>query len=88
MGWSNIRKGMQIYLNTFKTILLTYLQHKYVGRHIRNILFSTTSSAHQKDKVLRDGDFFHATIKDSDQWARLNQILIREGADARTLGQI
>ena len=41
-----IPKEMQIDLNIFRTIHVTYLQQDYVGRHIHNSLFSTTSSAH------------------------------------------
>ena len=32
-----IPKDMQIYLNIFRTILVTYLQKNYVGRHIKTV---------------------------------------------------
>ena len=56
-------QGREDLFNIFRTRLVTYLQHKSVGRHIRNSLFSTTSAAHYKDKVFLDGEFLHATIK-------------------------
>ena len=52
-----IPKDMEIYLNIFRTILVTDLQHKYVGRHTHNRLFSTKLCAHYKDKVFSYGDF-------------------------------
>ena len=63
-----IPKDMQIYLNIFRTILVTYLQQNYVGRHTRNILFSTTCYAHYKDKNFPCDECLHAIIKDSAQW--------------------
>ena len=56
---------MHIDLNIFRTIPVTDLRHKYLGRHTRNSLFSTTSAAHYKDKVFPDGECLHATIKDN-----------------------
>ena len=58
-----IPKDMNIDLNISRTRLVTYLQQKSVGIHIRNILFITASAAHYKDKVFPDGEFLHATIK-------------------------
>ena len=58
---------MQIDLNIFRMRLVIYLQHKYVGRHTRNILFSTTSGAYYKDNMFTDGECLHATIKDATQ---------------------
>ena len=43
---------MYIYLNIFITKLVRDLQQKYVGRHTRKILYSTTRDAHYKDKYL------------------------------------
>ena len=62
-----IPKDMQIYLNIFRTILVTYLQQKYVGRHTRNILFSTTCYAHYKDEIFPCDECLHAIIKYSAQ---------------------
>ena len=50
-----IQKDVNIDLNTFRTILVTYLQQTYVTRHTHNRLFITTSAAHYKDKVFPDG---------------------------------
>ena len=58
---------MQIVLNRFRTILVTYLQQNPVGRHTYNSLFSTKSDAHYKDKMFLYGEFLHATIKYEDQ---------------------
>ena len=60
-------KYMQIYLNRFRTIILIYLQHKYFGRHKRNILFITTSDENSKYIVFPEGAFFCATIRDAAQ---------------------
>ena len=60
-----IPKDIRVYLNIFRTILVTYLQQRYFGIHIRNSLFSTKSSAHYKDKVFPDSEFLDATIKDA-----------------------
>ena len=62
-----IPKNMHIDLNISRTRIVTYLQHKYVGRHTRNILFSSTSAAHYKDKLFPYGEYLHATMKDSAQ---------------------
>ena len=62
-----ILKDMHIDLNRFITGLVIYLEQKSVGRHTRNSLFSTTSDAHYKDKVLTYGEILHATIKDAAQ---------------------
>ena len=45
----NIPKYMQIDLKILRTIIVIYLQHKYIGRHTHKILFSTTSATHDKD---------------------------------------
>ena len=63
-----IHKGINIDLNIFKTILVTNLQQKSVGRHTRNSLFSTTSNAHYKYKVFPDGGCLHGTIKYAAQY--------------------
>ena len=62
-----IPKDVYIDSNIFRTRRVPYLQQKYVKSHTRNSLFSTTSSTHYKEKVFPDGDFLHATIKDSDK---------------------
>ena len=49
-----IIKDMHIGLNIFRTILVTDLQQKSVGRHTHKSLFSSTSAAHYKDKVFPD----------------------------------
>ena len=48
-------KDMQIDLNIYITTLVIDLQHNSVGRYTRNILFSTKSAAHYKDKVFTYG---------------------------------
>ena len=53
-------------LNASIPILVTDLQHKFIGRHINKSLFSTTSAAYYKYKVFRDGECLYATIKDAD----------------------
>ena len=58
-----IPKDMQIDLNIFRIIIITYLQQKSVGRHTWNSLFITTSDPHYKDKVFPDCECLHATIK-------------------------
>ena len=58
-----ITKDMYIDLNRFRKILVTYLQHNYVGRYTYNIIFSTTTAAHHKYKLFPDGECLHATIK-------------------------
>ena len=50
-----IPKDIHIYLNKFRTRLVTYLQQNSVGRHKNNSLFSTSSSPHYKYKVYPDG---------------------------------
>ena len=62
-----IPKDIQIDLNRFRTRLLTDLQNNYVGRHTHNILFSTTTAAHNKEKVFPDGEYLPDTIKYSAQ---------------------
>ena len=46
-----ITKDTRIYLNIFKTKVLTDLQHKYVGIHLQNSGYSTTSATHYKEKL-------------------------------------
>ena len=43
---------MHIYLNRFIKNIVRDLQQKYVGRHTRKILYSTTRDAHYMDKYL------------------------------------
>ena len=62
-----IPKYMHIGLNIFRTIIVTYLQQKYVGIHMHNILFNTTSDSYYKDILFPDGEFLLVTIKDSVQ---------------------
>ena len=45
------------------TIVVTYLEHKSVGRHKRNSLFTTKSAAHLKDKIFPYGECLHTNIK-------------------------
>ena len=59
---------MQIDSNRIIKIIVIYLQQKYIGRHTRKILFSTTNAAHYKDKVFPYGECLHATIKYEVQW--------------------
>ena len=63
-----IPKGIQLYLNIFRTRLITYPQQKCFGRHTRKNLSITTSALHQKDKVFPYGGFLHDTIKDVAQY--------------------
>ena len=62
-----IPKDMKIYLNRFRTILVTDLHQKYVGSHKHNSLFSTTSASYYKYNMLTYGEFLYANIKDADQ---------------------
>ena len=62
-----IPKDMQIALNRPRKIFVTYLKHKYVGRHTCNSLFSTTSAEHYKDTNFPVGECLHANIKDAAQ---------------------
>ena len=58
---------MQIVLNRFRTILVTYLQQNSVGGHTYKSLFITKSDAHYKDIMFLDGDCLHTAIKDASQ---------------------
>ena len=60
---------MHIDLNIFRTIIVTDLQHKSVGRHRQNCLFSTTSAVHYNDIVFKYGECLHATIKDNSRYS-------------------
>ena len=53
-----IPKDMKIYLNRFRTILVTDLHQKYVGSHKHNSLFSTTSASYYKYNMLTYGEFY------------------------------
>ena len=59
--------NMQFDLNRFRTIIVIYLQQKFIRIHTSNSLFSTTSAAYYKDKLFPDGEFLNTTIKDVDQ---------------------
>ena len=62
-----IPKYINIYLNRFRTNIVTYLQDKYVGIQTYNSSYSTKSDSYYKQKVFPDGECLHATIKDVSQ---------------------
>ena len=60
-----IKKDTQIDLNRSRTRLVIDLQHKSVGRHTCNSLFSATSAAYYKGKIFLDGESLHTTINNA-----------------------
>ena len=62
-----IKKDTQIDLNRSRTRLVIDLQHKSVGRHTCNSLFSTKSAAYYKDILLPNVEYLYTTIKDAVQ---------------------
>ena len=65
---------MHIDLNIFIIKLVSDLQQKSVGRHMRNSAYITTISEHYKDKLFPDGECLHATIKVAAQCISCNHI--------------
>ena len=60
-----ILRDTKIDFKIFRTKIVKDLQHKSVGRHTRNITYSTKSAAQYKEKLFPDGGCLYATIKDT-----------------------
>ena len=63
---------MNIYLNIFRTNIVSDPQQNSVGRDTHSSAFSTTSVAYHKGKVFTYGECLHATIKYSAQCISCN----------------
>ena len=59
---------MHIYLNIFRTDILSNLQQNSDRIHTCSIAYSTTSYSHFKDKVFIYSEFLNAIIKDADKF--------------------